>query len=46
MTRDTLFGASIGLGFGWLNATFLSIPGWLNIAMMVGLAILAMTVDP
>ena len=43
MTNNTLMGVSIGLGAGWLNATLLGIPGWLNIAMMFGLAILAKT---
>jgi hypothetical protein len=27
-------GTAVGLGFGWLNATLLQIPGWLNIVLM------------
>ena len=38
MTPEWFGGVAVGVGVGYLNATFLGIPGWANIAMMFALA--------
>lgn len=36
-----LWGMSIGIGVGYLNANMLAVPGWANILLMGGIAMFA-----
>lgn len=47
MNGDWLNGVAVGVGVGWINATYLAIPGWANILIMgaLGFAAAIHTID-